>query len=147
LSEDRDPTRDFNYADPEPINLYIDPVFKTILSDDVCLAYAVVAVLLGHNSRKGCEMAKNNQDEAARGVTRRDVIKGVGAGAAGLVLTRDGPAQPVKEHGDVSARDPHAGETVSESESHEVQSTPEEVDEVLGFISPTYAIRFKIPRA
>ncbi len=91
-------------------------------------------------------MTKNNDNEAAHGVTRRDVIKGVGAGAAGLALTRTGPAQSGEVQGIDSARQPHASETVAKSDGHESRATPDGVDEVLGFISPTYAIPFKIPR-
>ncbi len=89
-------------------------------------------------------MTKNNDKEAAHGITRRDVIKGVGAGAAGLALTRTGPAQSAEVQG--SARQPRAGETAGKPDGHESPTTPEDTDEVLGFISPTYAIPFKIPR-
>jgi hypothetical protein len=146
MIEDRDRTNSFENTDPEPINLYIGQKLKTILSDDARLAYAVVAVTQDHNAQKGCEMAKNKHDEAAQGVTRRDVIKGVGAGAAGLALTRNGPVQAGEVHGIDSAREPHVGEAVGESESHESQPAPDDVEEVLGFISPTYAIPFKIRR-
>ncbi len=110
------------------------------------MAYAVRVSNGGEYREKGCEMAKNNDNEAVHGVTRRDVIKGVGVGAAGLALTRVGPAQSGEVHGIDSARQPHASETVDEPDSHESLPTLDGTDEVLGFISPTYAIRFKIPR-
>ena len=91
-------------------------------------------------------MTKNNDKEAAHGITRRDVIKGVGAGAAGLALTRTGPAQSGEVLGSDSARQPRAGETTGKPDGHESPTTPDDTDEVLGFISPTYAIPFKIPR-
>ena len=91
-------------------------------------------------------MVKNNDNEAARGVTRRDVIKGVGAGAAGLALTRTGPAQSGEVQGSDGAMEPQANGTVGKPDGDESRATPDGTDEVLGFISPTYAIPFKIPR-
>jgi hypothetical protein len=91
-------------------------------------------------------MAKNNDNKAAHGVTRRDVIKGVGAGAAGLALTRTGSAQSGEVQGSDGARESQAIESVAKPDGHESRATPDGTDEVLGFISPTYAIPFKIPR-
>ncbi len=91
-------------------------------------------------------MAKNNDNEAAHGVTRRDVIKGVGAGAAGLALTRTGPARSGEVQGIESAPEPQASESVAKPDGHASRATLDDTEEVLGFISPTYAIPFKIPR-
>ena len=107
----------------------------------------------GEYREKGCEMAKNNDNEAVHGVTRRDVIKGVGAGAAGLALTRTGPAQSGEVQGIDSARQPHASETVAKSDGHESRATPDGVDLITHHcsfymvrVSGHYRLRFNIER-
>jgi hypothetical protein len=92
-------------------------------------------------------MAKKNHEEAAQGITRRDVIKGVSAGAAGLALMHEGVARSGESPGVESAPEPLAGDINTDSEGHDSQPSADDGEEVLGFISPTYAIRFRIPRA
>jgi hypothetical protein len=91
-------------------------------------------------------MTKKKHDEPGHGITRREVIKGVGAGAAGLALMRDGAAQGGESRNFENEPKSPAGETTAGSRRRDSSPSPDDVEEVLGFISPTYAIPFKIPR-